>query len=358
MTNLPRRPIEPLAPPPDAFDRVFASARRRRRRQASRPRPRRWWWWLVAAARSRWARRCTRRTASTPRATSKDGNEPDTGPVRRRSAVAEHPTARRRSRRSPAGRQSEPAAGHAGCAAGPSTPAATASPASTYCPGVRTGRPSASTAGRPPAPTPAATTRSPARTRPCCSPPGASTVPYGDTTAGWQLGSDLRREHHRSAGRARAAARPRHRPRSSPGATVTGRDGRRPGTACPGDAYHVWLWLGGNHATPRIRLRRAATAATRSPSRACRPARTRSGCAVRRPAVTVAPGATARGERRLHLRRHDRRAARSRPDPQHAHRPRSRQPREARRAPTPTPAPRLARRQPVVTPATSRSAAT
>jgi protocatechuate 3,4-dioxygenase beta subunit len=31
MTNLPRRPIKPLAPPPDAFDRVLATARRRRR---------------------------------------------------------------------------------------------------------------------------------------------------------------------------------------------------------------------------------------------------------------------------------------------------------------------------------------
>jgi hypothetical protein len=31
MTNLPRRPIEPLAPPPDSFDRVLATARRRRR---------------------------------------------------------------------------------------------------------------------------------------------------------------------------------------------------------------------------------------------------------------------------------------------------------------------------------------
>jgi hypothetical protein len=31
MSNLPRRPIEPLAPPPDSFDRVLATARRRRR---------------------------------------------------------------------------------------------------------------------------------------------------------------------------------------------------------------------------------------------------------------------------------------------------------------------------------------
>jgi hypothetical protein len=31
MTNLPRRPIKPLAPPPDSFDRVLATARRRRR---------------------------------------------------------------------------------------------------------------------------------------------------------------------------------------------------------------------------------------------------------------------------------------------------------------------------------------
>jgi hypothetical protein len=31
MTNLPRRPIEPLAPPPDSFDRVLGTARRRRR---------------------------------------------------------------------------------------------------------------------------------------------------------------------------------------------------------------------------------------------------------------------------------------------------------------------------------------
>lgn len=31
MSNLPRRPVEPLAPPPDAFDRVLTTARRRRR---------------------------------------------------------------------------------------------------------------------------------------------------------------------------------------------------------------------------------------------------------------------------------------------------------------------------------------
>jgi hypothetical protein len=34
MTNLPRRPIEPLNPPPDAFERVLASARARRRRHS------------------------------------------------------------------------------------------------------------------------------------------------------------------------------------------------------------------------------------------------------------------------------------------------------------------------------------
>lgn len=33
MTNLPRRPIEPLAPAPDSFDRVYASARHRRRQK-------------------------------------------------------------------------------------------------------------------------------------------------------------------------------------------------------------------------------------------------------------------------------------------------------------------------------------
>jgi hypothetical protein len=33
MTNLPRRHIEPLAPAPESFDKVFASARRRRRRK-------------------------------------------------------------------------------------------------------------------------------------------------------------------------------------------------------------------------------------------------------------------------------------------------------------------------------------
>jgi hypothetical protein len=34
MTNLPRRRIEPLDPPPDSFDRVLSGARRRRRRHA------------------------------------------------------------------------------------------------------------------------------------------------------------------------------------------------------------------------------------------------------------------------------------------------------------------------------------
>jgi hypothetical protein len=33
MTNLPRRPIEPLVPAPDSFDRVLATARRRRRKR-------------------------------------------------------------------------------------------------------------------------------------------------------------------------------------------------------------------------------------------------------------------------------------------------------------------------------------
>lgn len=33
MSNLPRRPVEPLAPPPESFDRVLATARRRRRKR-------------------------------------------------------------------------------------------------------------------------------------------------------------------------------------------------------------------------------------------------------------------------------------------------------------------------------------
>ena len=139
MTNLPRRPIEPLTPPPDSFDRVFAGAAPSPTAAQARGRVHRRWrrWRWSPSAPSRWARRSTQRSGSTRRARLTTNPSPTAAPTTadhrpRNPGVQEEPHGGRRRKVGCRRPVTELAA-----AAGPSTRRRRASLASTFCRALR-----------------------------------------------------------------------------------------------------------------------------------------------------------------------------------------------------------------------------
>ena len=182
-----------------------------------------------------------------------DGQTP--GPVPHRSPCRPAAPTASRSRRRRSGSGSPGA--QPTCAAGPSTRTATASAASTCCRARTATDVQLRRAGRAPHRRQAATSRSPARTHLCCWPPGGSTMTYAGRCRPAALGRRRSSGARTDASRRAPVRQAASRPRLFAGATVTGtvhrdRRVRRPTTTFPSGCG--WAVTADN----TVRLRRAA----------------------------------------------------------------------------------------------------
>jgi hypothetical protein len=242
MSDLPRRHIEPLEPPPDSFDRVLGAARRRRRNRG-----------LIAASSTMVVASIA--AASFALAASVGSTAPARIPP---AGVGPHrnwtPEPVPQPSPSPSGKPQH----HAGAVKtgpgrqtiswlrGRAVDSSGKGIAGLYVlPGIR-GLRSFSTDGRAPA-------RTDARGYYRIACPGAPVLlatwrvnyPYAGRTAGGTWGATFVGSKNGAPVVPRCDA-PSYRSVLSPGATVTGQVNDT-GSCVPGDEYHVWLWLGGNH---------------------------------------------------------------------------------------------------------------
>ncbi len=246
MTNLPRRQIEPLAPAPEAFDKVFAGARRRRRRKLAAASATMVVVALVAAGSFALGASLQAADPFDPAGNSKDANNPTLALEGQPSPT---PTEASKPPQS-GGKTSDPRP--VTWLQGRAVDASNRGIAGLY---VQPGRPYQKTFGL--------DGRAPTQTNArgyfkivCPHAPVLLSTwrlnrDYGDNTAGSNWGATFVGSTNGALVAPRCGSG-LVTTTLSQGATVTGQMVAT-GDCLPDDAYSVWLWLGGNHGTT-IRL--------------------------------------------------------------------------------------------------------